>query len=196
MKANEIREYLAQRYQDKKFKGFQQIFFLLNNYLEEGVILDFAENLQGTFYRVGYLDDNLNIVHRTINEKYVFSTYDHAYYYLSNSGTHDETVRQILKHHQKAYFIIKDSIGMEIDEYLIHVFFNGPVTPTPAVIKRDLSLVNKWASKVLAMRNAQSRYFKERNYADLTQSKALEKEVDDQMDTAIKSLSSISSIIL
>lgn len=194
MKANEIRDYLAPRYQDLKFKGFQKVHFLLDGCLEEGVIMDYASTLDNVFYRVAYLDQDLNVVHKTVLEALIFECYELASHFIE---THFELeTHSILKHHLKVYAVIKASIEMELDDYLIYVFFNGPKTKAPAVNKQELITVNRWASKVLAMRNSQNKYFRDRNYADLTQSKALEKEVDDHMDAAIKSLSSITSLLM
>lgn len=44
--------------------------------------------------------------------------------------------------------------------------------------EEDLVTIARFTSKVTAMRNAQRKYFKERNHSALMQSKALEHEVD------------------
>jgi hypothetical protein len=196
MKAQDVRDYLAPRFRDLKFKGFQKVYFFDNDRsLEEGVILDFAKRDDLVFYRVAYVDGWLAINHITISERVIFETYDSVVDHIDSKNLNRHG---ILKHHMKHYGVIQDQLKMDIDEYLIYAFFNGSKdsekklhVPSEEVVK-----INRWASKVVAMRNTQNKYFRDRNYQDLTQSKVLEKEVDDTMDSAIRALASISSLLL
>lgn len=62
-------------------------------------------------------------------------------------------------------------------------------------IELDMVTIAKTLAKVSAMRNTQRRYFIDRNYNTLRQAKALEQEVDESLDKALKASSRLYSLI-
>lgn len=58
-------------------------------------------------------------------------------------------------------------------------------------LETDLIMVNRFVTKIGAMRNSQIAYFAERQYKDLSQAKALESEVDNSFSDIVRASSRI-----
>lgn len=62
-------------------------------------------------------------------------------------------------------------------------------------LRINLTDLNRFISKISALRQAQTSYLKERNYRVLTQVKALESEVDNRYYNAVKAAANITSLL-
>lgn len=62
-------------------------------------------------------------------------------------------------------------------------------------LRQNLIDVNRFMSKVIALRHAQKNYLKDRSFSSLTQIKALEAEVDNRGNQAVKAASIITQTL-
>lgn len=120
MSTTEIKDALSPLFANCKFKGMQNVHFLIKDTIEVGLVTDVKphEGSSAPSYIITFLNDNYILENVRVEEEDIFSSYDELYDYAKDVFSKND-LRCILKHFVKTQFC-KDQYqeGLPLDEYI------------------------------------------------------------------------------